>query len=193
MDDTFPMSLLSLFASPPPPPPAAQPTSRNDDDALVVARLLVSILESEPAWTTAASTARYYDSVAQRIRDHDPELMSTILDVASKVRARYRTHTQHQLRVLEVPYEIENEEAVEERLDSDCTLCLTPLKSHRPLARTRCVDGSTACGHFFHASCLSRVKADALTGNVACPVCRANLGPRPLATYMDLESDNPEY
>ena len=160
----------------------------------LIRAVLTSILEDDDSYATWSSASNsYYDRVAKRIEADDPDLAADIKSIASVIRARYRTHIQHDLNVHEVPINRIIEPAVEAALDDACCVCLQPLKSFKKVVRLRSRDPQQICGHFLHEDCMARLRPGAHSGTVSCPMCRANLGRAPVLTWHDMERAIPKF
>jgi hypothetical protein len=172
--------------------PGLQP--RGAESTGLIRNVLMAIMEDEdsiPTWSSGANA--YYDRLAKLVETRDLALATTIQSAATMVRERYRTHLEHELLLHEVPLHKKQDPEVTEALEDDCCVCLRPLKSFKKLARLRPrAEGSATCGHFLHAECMQKLKPGA-TGSVSCPMCRADLGRRPLLMWFDLERAKPQF
>jgi hypothetical protein len=164
------------------------------ESTALIRAVLTSILEDDDSYATWSSGSNaYYDRVAKRIEIDNPDLANDIKSIASKIRATYRTHIQHDLNVHEVPINRIIEPSVEEALDDACCLCLQPLKSFRKIVRLRSRDPQYVCGHFLHEECASRLRPGAHSSKISCPICRADLGRAPILTWFDMERAIPRF
>ncbi len=168
-------------------------TSSSQSTALI-RDILIAILEDDDSYATWSSGSNaYYDRVAKKIEADDPSLVSNIKSIANVIRARYRTHIEHELNVHDVPLHRATELSVETALDDACCICLQPLKSFRKVVRLRPRDSQEMCGHFLHEECMNKLKPSSETGSFSCPMCRANLGRAPISTWYDTERAIPKF
>lgn len=142
-----------------------------------------------PAWTTTATT--YYDTLARYVETSDPTVRQAIEHVVSTIRASYRNHREHEYHVSRVPVTKRQDDVVYDRLHEDCCVCHTSLNGIARVSRLKPLDTSRdVCGHFVHTACLAKLRPDA-EGHIRCPLCRADMGSRPLCTYSDFENTRP--
>jgi hypothetical protein len=151
--------------------------------------LLLSQVLDGPVLTFAG--ASYYGRLAEHVAAHDPETVALADALAARVRGAYRSQREHALVSGLVPFARAEEPRVRAALDSDCAICLKPLRGPQRLIRTRAT-GPAACGHFFHRGCFEDYETCALVQNSsrACPLCRADLS---YTAWEDHESDRPRF
>ena len=158
----------------------------------IIRSIATAILDDEkwfPTWAT--TSAIYYDKVAKHIELADPEIKRAIEDLVVMVRDKYRSYEEYEAHVQQVPILKRVDGYVDTKLDEDCCVCLRPLRGIARVCRLRSASGGMAeCGHFIHVHCMSKIVASE-DGHVKCPLCRTDLGPRPLRTHVDMENEKP--
>ena len=140
------------------------------------------------------NSLEYYRTVAQHIRRHDPDLLARAENFAGAVRARYRSCREHAAITAMVPVVRDEDLGIQEALQSDCAICLRPLRGPRKLARLRpSSDSPLTCGHFFHAHCVAEWElGDQSLAPKSCPLCREPLG-MTVRLWEDHESLRPRF
>ena len=151
--------------------------------------LLLSQILDGPVLTF--SGASYYARLAEHVAANDPETLDLADALVARVRGEYRSQREHALVSALVPFARAESPRVRAALDSDCAICLKPLRGPQRLIRTRAT-GTAECGHFFHRDCFVDYEASALVqhNRRACPLCRADLS---YAAWEDHESDRPRF
>ena len=189
-----------MFSQQPTIPPAAAaarravaaPTSAPPETDQVVRGVVAGILD------VGAPSAAYYQTVANHIAAHDPDMMNAIRKLAGAVRNKYRSAWEHSQHVARVGCTKCVDSRVRHALDDDCALCLKPLRGPHRLIRLQAASRSpTECGHFFHASCvanweLANWERHRLGQRMACPMCRADLGTA-ISAWDDHEASDPRF
>lgn len=140
------------------------------------------------------ATLPYYRKAARHAQEHDPALVGMLGDIVAWVRDKYRSARQHEFHASRVPVLKQVERHVKAALESDCAICLRPLKSpgHR-LVRLKPASGSSGeCGHFFHKDCIGEWELRHLITPKSCPLCRVDLGII-VQTWEDHESHRPQF
>lgn len=149
-------------------------------------------LPTIPCWSTSAAV--YYNRLAKHIETQDPHLFSMFQECAKIVRTKYRSHTEHELRLSEVPMTRSLDTGVDAALKDVCCCCLKSLNSHQRVVRLRSNAGDPkVCGHFLHYQCADKLRPVSTTSNVHCPLCRCNLGAPPIQFWLDTERSTPHY
>lgn len=153
----------------------------------LVPAVLALVLEGS---STNLSTLPYYNKVAKHAMERDPALMSTIRELVAHITAKYRSARQYEFHADRVPVTKQTDRRVRAALQSDCAICLRPLRQGS-LARLRAASGrADECGHFFHSHCIGEYELRNLHATKSCPVCRAELGPV-VTKWLDHESHRP--
>jgi hypothetical protein len=167
--------------------------AKQPESISLIRGVLMAVLEDDDSYATwSSSSNNYYDRVAKQIEADDHALALNIKSIAREIRAKYRTHIEHELHVHEVPVHRQIDAAVTSALDDNCCVCLQSLKSYKKVVRLRSRDSESSCGHFLHSECMTRLKPSE-TGHVSCPMCRANLGRPPIHTWCDMERAAPRF
>lgn len=121
--------------------------------------------------------AEYHARLAAHVRAHDPATLDMASELIAAVRGSYRSAAEHAHHVARVSVRKSPDGRVCSMLDSDCAICLKPLRGPAKLVRVRAHNGdSLVCGHFFHAECFGEweLHDDHLVKK--CPLCRTDLG-----------------
>ena len=160
-----------------------------DTDILPV--ILSMVLEGT---SSNLATSTYYRRAAVHASEQDPALMSMVGDLVAWVRDKYRSARQHEFHAQQVPITKTVDRRVRTHLDSDCAICLRPLKApgHR-LVRLKANSGNAdECGHFFHKDCIGEWELRHLIVPKSCPLCRVELG-LVVKTWEDHEAHRPQF
>lgn len=139
------------------------------------------------------ATMAYYHRAAQHARDRDPNLVALVADLVAWVTDRYRSARQFEYHAERVPVTKQVDRRVRATLQSDCAICLRPLKAPgQHVVRLRpASDQPDECGHFFHRDCIGEWELRQLTAHQkSCPLCRADLGAT-VRLWDDHESHKP--
>jgi hypothetical protein len=140
------------------------------------------------------ATMPYYRKASRHAHEHDPALVGMMTDMVTWIRDKYRSARQHDFHAQRVPVTKTTDRRVRTHLDSDCAICLRPLKApgHR-LVRLKPASGNAdECGHFFHKDCIGEWELRHLITPKSCPLCRVDLG-IVVSTWEDHESFRPQF